>query len=309
VNTAPCTKAGCCTACAAGRHWNPDGFCIQPHPPPRKQANIVLALPTHQPALDAVTAVLKANRASFTGIAYQYFGVCGEGSKDCAPQDSLGPPHFAPGHQGLPAAASPIDLARTLRAALGADLQLFPMISFGDTTNTSLLNRLLASDELQEAFIADAVKYCLANNITGMNWDLEPTAPYKDPQAFLARFTRALNKHGLENTWDSNGLEGVMYRVGQWVDMGTYYSGDSYQDTMKRGLFGVGAERYGLGYCPSCQVLNESAVQQRFDVLTESPGNQIRRVWLWAVYGEGGSFPYEDYWEYYWPRLAVWLHA
>jgi hypothetical protein len=79
---------------------------------------------------------------------------------------------------------------------------------------------------------------------------------------------------------------------------------------MKQGLFGVGAERYGLGYCPTCQVLNETAVQQRFDVLREAPGNQVRRIWLWAVYGIGASRNYvEPNWDLFWPRLAKWLRA
>lgn len=88
---------------------------------------------------------LKRHRRAFKGVSYQYFGICGDGAKDCSPVDSRGDSHFVPGHQGLPGQVSPADLAEQLRAGLGEDLDLYRMISFGDTNDTALLQRLWSS--------------------------------------------------------------------------------------------------------------------------------------------------------------------
>ena len=44
----PCTRAGCCDGCAAGRVRTPEGFCSKPGPPRAKKAVVFLAGPPEQ---------------------------------------------------------------------------------------------------------------------------------------------------------------------------------------------------------------------------------------------------------------------
>jgi hypothetical protein len=92
--------------------------------------------PDHKPdpiTFDTLIKNMQAHRSGFTGIAYQYFAICGEGSddeggsKDCRPEDATGTPHLAKGHP-VPV---PDDLGAQLRQKLGADLELWPVISYG----------------------------------------------------------------------------------------------------------------------------------------------------------------------------------
>ena len=50
----------------------------------------------------------------------------------------------------------PADLPELLRDRLGDDLELYPILSYGDTTDVTLLDALFASEPLAEAFAADA---------------------------------------------------------------------------------------------------------------------------------------------------------
>ena len=98
---------------------------------------------------------LEAHRASFTGIIYQGLAVCGNVSGHtyhyCAAADNVGAPHLGMGHPtGVPA-----DLPELFRDRLGDDLELYPILSYGDTTDVTLLDALFASEPLAEAFAAD----------------------------------------------------------------------------------------------------------------------------------------------------------
>ena len=88
--------------------------------------------------------------------------------------------------------------------------------------------------------------------------------------------------------------------------MGTYYGGDSFELDMQQGVMWAGG-RFALGYCPTCQLLNESEVEKRFAVLRDGqlPGSRVNRMYLWSFYGVGEQPPAG--WEYYWDRMAAWL--
>jgi len=334
--TAPCPCAGCCTACAAGFTFTADGFCVSAAlPPPPKKVNIFLAVDMNVTAIDIVISELRKHRSAFTGIIYQFFAICGEGSKDCQPEAAVGRPHLAPGHCGcapLPGANSarqhhcdcPADLAERLRAAFGPELELIPIISYGDTSSTVLLNELLTdSGGAATAFRKDALAYAEQHSLSGFNWDLEP-GPYVGPDVanstrtwqgnvrpFMAKFSAAMRGAGRSTGWDSNGYEGFALDIDRWVDMTTYsnsYSGRGFDDDMRKSIFSVGTGgKYAVGYCPSCQLLNESGVAARFEALHTAPGSSVRTIDLWAVYGNGGGDGVTPGWSLFWPKLEAWL--
>ena len=71
------------------------------------------------------------------------------------------------------------------------------MISFGGTSNVTMLHQLFNTPSLTNAFIQDALVYARKYNITGYNWDLEPTTHdnvwMMEVQGFMAQFTAAMN--------------------------------------------------------------------------------------------------------------------
>ena len=188
------------------------------------------------------------------------------------------------------------------------------MISFGGTTNVTMLHQLFNTPSLTDQFISDALVYAKKYNITGYNWDLEPTSPsnewMEEAQGFLAQFTAEMNGAGFTNSWDSNGYEGVTYDVDTWVDMSTYYGGERWKLALARGIYGVSSERFGLGYCPTCQVDTETEVLEHFTFLKQMPGRSVNSIWLWSFYGTGSQPPIVggvDVWSMYWPGLEAWL--
>ena len=321
-----CTRAGCCETCPPGRHLDVEGFCALdavPPPSPRK-AYIFLAITSNATAVDNAIAELAKHRASFTGVAFQYFSVCGAANNvehRCADKDAVGPAHLAPGNMGgddpgnMALAAT---LPDRLRKVLGMDLDVVPMISFGGTNDTTMLQQLFNTPSLTDAFIDDALVYANKYNVTGFNFDFEPTTQdstwMRDAQPFLALFAQRMKGAGYETSWDSNGYEGVAYDVDTWVDMGTYgyEPGEAYKYMSKQGLYAVGEERYGIGYCPTCQPLAGQQVSARFEWLTETPGKRIRTMWLWSFYGTGVQPPLvdgTDVWASYWPLMTKWLEG
>ena len=71
------------------------------------------------------------------------------------------------------------------------------MISFGGTSNVTMLHQLFNTPSLTNKFIQDALVYARKYNITGYNWDLEPTTHdnvwMMEVQGFMAQFTAAMN--------------------------------------------------------------------------------------------------------------------
>jgi hypothetical protein len=219
----------------------------------------------------------------------------------------------------------PADIAERLRAAFGPELELIPVISYGGTSSTVLLNQLLTDGGgTATAFRKDALVYAEQHNLSGFNWDLEP-GPYTgtdvanstrtwqaNARPFMAQFSAVMREAGRSTGWDSNGYEGFPLDIDRWVDMTTYYnsySGHGFDDDMRKSIFSVGAERYALGYCPSCQLLNASGVAARFEALRSAPGSSVRTIDLWAVYGNGGGDGVTPGWELFWPKLEAWLAA
>ena len=256
---------------------------------------------------------LEAHRASFTGIIYQGLAVCGNVSGHtyhyCAAADNVGAPHLGMGHPtGVPA-----DLPELFRDRLGDDLELYPILSYGDTTDVTLLDALFASEPLAEAFAADALAYAAAHGLQGLNFDIEPTATgtfWEDAPKFLGVVEAAFAAAGKRVTWDSNGPEGRAYPVDEWIAMTTYGydTGDGYQLEAVRGLTAVGPDRFGFGMCPTCTLHNASDVAGRFAYLAKPPGSLAREIDLWATYGGAGD-AYFDNWADYWAPLAAWLQA
>ena len=77
------------------------------------------------------------------------------------------------------------------------DIDVLPMISFGGTSNVTMLHQLFNTPSLTNKFIQDALVYARKYNITGYNWDLEPTTHdnvwMMEVQGFMAQFTAAMN--------------------------------------------------------------------------------------------------------------------
>ena len=193
----------------------------------KKRVLIWVANPNNVTRNNDMITDLKAHRRGFTAIAYQAFAVCGEGSddvggsNDCAKADATGAPHLAPGHP----TKVPADLGKQLRAALGDDLELWPVISYGNPGNASVLNKLLNDADVTSAFVKDAIATAHAQNLTGYNLDLE-TGGMGDITAFLKALSEGL--HG------ASPPIGVSYDAGntptapdatdmtRWVSMATY---------------------------------------------------------------------------------------
>ena len=156
---------------------------------PTKKVMIWVANPLNQTKIDAMVDDLNAHRKSFTGIAYQYFAICGQGSndpggsKDCPPDEATGAPHLSQGHPvGVPS-----DMHAQLKSKLGANVELWPTISYGNPGNADVLNRMLSNETLMKRFAADAIAIAHAQQLTGFNFDLE-TSGMQDVAPFLRIF-------------------------------------------------------------------------------------------------------------------------
>lgn len=266
---------------------------------------IWVANPNNQTKLDAMIADLKVHRNAITGIAYQFFAICGEGSddeggcKDCMAADATGEPHLAPGHP----INVPADLGSQLKSALGDDIELWPVISYGNPGNASVLNRLLTSPGNIAKFAADAVEIAHAQGLTGYNLDLE-TAGMVDVNPLLNELARALHSAappiGISYDGGNTPPEGSSVApVDRWISMATYTSSESdFESGVLQGL-NVSGEKFGVGLCPSCDPLNEAAVQQRFDFIKEVDAEgKMQEVDVWAY----GAWP--DFW---WTAFEHWL--
>ena len=265
-----------------------------------KKAMIWVANPLKQTTLDAMIADLKSHRSSFTGIAYQYFAICGQGSnddggsKDCPASDAKGEPHLSQGHP----VGVPLDLHAQLKKKLDVDVELWPTISYGNPGNANVLNRLLANETLQKKFAADAVVVAKAQNLTGFNFDLE-TLGMVDVAPFLKVFGNVVHASGIKFSYDALNYPVQGADADRWISMATYTSDiNAFRTGLKEGLQSSG-EKFGVGLCPSCAVLSESAVQDRFDAIQSIGKGAFRELDMWA-YGATG-------WDYFWPRLQTWL--
>lgn len=273
-----------------------------------KKVMIWVANPFNQTKLDAMIANLKVHRKSFTGIAYQFFAVCGDGSndaggsKDCSNADAVGEPHLAPGHPVGP----PADLGAQLKNALGADVELWPVISYGNPGNASVLNRLMTSKANAAKFAEDAIKIAHAQGLTGYNIDLEAdgSIPWQgNVEPFLTTFVNALHAAtpAIGVSYDCGNVPPAgpsVASMDRWISMSTYTSSlSSFKSGLVQGLAASGSV-FGVGLCPSCDVLDASQVDARFDAIATIGKGAFQEVDVWA-YGE-----WPDYW---WSSLEKWL--
>ena len=122
----------------------------------------------HGTNVSIVLADLQAHRKSFTAVGYQYYQICGLGSNDpggshCLINSSAsGPAHLAP-------IGAPADLASQLRHALGASVELWPLVSYGNPGNASVLNQLLLNKSLSESFAEQLIEEAHRTKITGIS--------------------------------------------------------------------------------------------------------------------------------------------
>lgn len=273
-----------------------------------KKVMIWVANPFNQTKLDAMIANLKVHRKSFTGIAYQFFAVCGAGSddvggsNDCSKEDATGEPHLAPGHP----IHVPADLGQQLKKALGPSVELWPVISYGNPGNASVLDRMLTNPTLAAKFAEDAIKIGHAQGLTGYNIDFEASGsiPWASHvETFLDGFARALHSATppIGVTYDCGNTPPAgpsIAPLDRWISMSTYTSSlPSFQSGLVQGLAASG-EKFGVGLCPSCDKLNPAGVEARFDAISRIGKGKFRELDIWAY----GDWP--DYW---WNAFEKWL--
>lgn len=273
-----------------------------------KKVMIWVANPLNQTKLDAMIANLKAHRKSFTGIAYQFFAVCGEGSddeggsKDCLKGDAEGEPHLAPGHP----VQVPSDLGAQLKKALGPDVELWPTISYGNPGNASVLNRLLTNTTNTAKFAEAAIRTAHEQGLTGYNFDFEAdgSIPWQaNIEPFLIQFVTALHaaKPSVAVSYDTGNVPPAGRSIApmdRWVSMATYTSSlSSFRSGLSQGM-NVSGSKFGVGLCPSCDVLDPANVQARFDAISTIGQGRVVELDVWAY----GEWP-----EFWWSALEKWL--
>lgn len=275
--------------------------------------------PNHKPnpvTTKGMIAGLKPYRAAFTGLAYQYFAICGEGSNDvggsndCHSSDAIGAPHLAQGHPIL----TPVDLGVQLTAGLGkgyqgSELELWPVISYGNPGNATVLNNLLANDSAIRQFITDAIAIAHKQQLTGFNFDIEVQgADLPKLSAFVQTFGAALHAATppIKVSFDAGNtpLPNV-YDMDRWVSMSTYTADtNDYLNGLQIGVKRSGS-RFGVGLCPICNVIGENATEARFAGIRKY-GDVVREIDLWAA---DYTVPASPAWRPFWPRLEKWLQS
>eukprot|EP00746_Dinoflagellata_sp_MGD_P024078 gnl/MRDRNA2_/MRDRNA2_156477_c0_seq1.p1 gnl/MRDRNA2_/MRDRNA2_156477_c0~~gnl/MRDRNA2_/MRDRNA2_156477_c0_seq1.p1 ORF type:complete len:311 (-),score=57.71 gnl/MRDRNA2_/MRDRNA2_156477_c0_seq1:59-991(-) len=266
--------------------------------------------PDHKPPItfDSLVADLQAHPKGFNAIAYQYFAICGAGSNDkggsndCSATDATGVPHLAQGHPTQVAE----DFGSQLRKRFGSEVELWPVISYGNPGNASVLNALLDNPSVSAKFISDAIKIAHAQNLSGFNFDIETSGVSSNITSFLKSFVSAMHA--------ANPRIGVSYDAGnmpmwtgepamdRWISMATY-TGDTnaFRSGLAQGMRASGSA-FGVGLCPICQVLDESEVEARFAELSKY-GDQVHELDMWA----SSSTVDSKQWQFFWPRLEKWL--
>jgi len=307
-----CTMNACCRDCGEGYEMSDDGLCNKKvQKKKEKKVNIFLATTNNYAGVEAAAAELSKHRNAFTGVIFQYDGICGAGSMDCAEEDSVGDAHFATAHPASPAH----NITAILRGQLGDDLELYPIISYGDTNRTELVDSLFQDDDLAKKFTIDALKQVQTNSWQGINWDIEPTCgetcPYlANTKHFLEQFASEFHEAdpNLIVSWDSNGFEGDSYGVDQWIAMSTYYGGQGWIGQARRGMYAVG-DAFVMGYCPTCQKpASEEEVKDHFTWLNEGAGLRVNEIDVWAFYGrEEEPSGDDETWGMYFKYLEEWL--
>ena len=74
--------------------------------------------------------------------------------------------------------------------------EIWPVISYGNAVNASVLNRMLDSRQATASFIKDAIKVVHAQNLTGLNFDLETQGTYSKAHS-LATAPQTVGKYGM----------------------------------------------------------------------------------------------------------------
>lgn len=323
--------AGCALAVGQADHCTEADrrdACAPPPPPPPPKGPKKVVVWMANPFGNASTVAsyvsgLEPHRNAFTGLAYQYFAVCGAGSndpdggQDCAPADATGMPHLAKGHPAKGLA----DLGARLSEGLGTGhngsaLELWPVISYGNPGSARVLNNLTRDPDATKRFIADAIAIAHEQKLTGFNIDFE-SGPGLDTVA-LSAFLRALvaGLHGADPkillSYEGNGEDfshcpalAHVADMDRWIDMGTYTSSmDVYLGLVDAGVNALGSA-YGVGLCPICQGMSYPEVVARFTAL-DLYGDTVREIDMWAAdtTDEDGLG-----WALFWPQLEKWLQA
>ena len=256
--------------------------------------------PTKNQTAQSFIDGLQPHRMVFTGLAYQYFAICGAGSNDpggsndCKPADATGAPHLALGHP----TQTPPNIGTQLTAGLGAGfqdspLELWPTISYGNPGNATVLNSLIDDHAAIEQFIADAITIAHQQKLTGFNFDLESTQGGANPKVsvnlptFLQKFGAALQAADppVRVGYDAGNtpMAGVE-DMDRWISMATYTGNTAaYLAGLANGMQSLGS-KFGVGLCPTCGQLSEAATQARFDGIAKY-NTTVREIDLCMTFG------------------------
>ena len=268
-----------------------------------KKVMLWWANPNNATRINATLKDLQQHHKSFTGFAYQAYAVCGagsnfrNGSNDCSAADASGAPHFAPGHPvGVPA-----DLGARIRSTVGASMELWPVISYGNPGCADVLNALIADPAAVDRFADAAIKEAHAKRLTGYNLDLE-TSGVVGIDGFLQHLVARLHSAtpSVLLSYDDGIFPVSQAPLDRWISMGTYTS----DINGFRALVGQGFTRLGpllgVGLCPSCFSTDASGVKARLDAVDSIGKGTIRELDVWA-HGTGPTY------DAYWAGLEAWL--
>ena len=232
-------------------------------PSPRR-VMVWWANPNNATTINATLANLHRLRKSFTGIAYQAYAICGEGSNapngsmDCSPDDASGVPHFAHGHPvGVPS-----DLGARIRAAAGESVELWPVISYGNPGEADVLNRLIADPDALDKFADAAIKEAHAKGLTGYNLDLE-TSGVEGMDGFLQALAARLHNAAppVLLSYDGGNTPVSSAVLDRWISMATYTPDiNGFIACVSQGVARSGA-KFGVGLCPACFATDAQGVK------------------------------------------------
>jgi hypothetical protein len=247
----------------------------------------------NQTQVDQTLAMLKRHRKGFTSIAFQYFSICGKYPGfgrhpadwvQCTKQQMFDPPHLAQAHP----AGVPHDFGPQLKAALGEDVELWPVVNFGNGypgDNGLSVQQMVNNTAAKNTFIADMIKGLHAQRATGVNFDWETGFTLGIINPFLTELADALHAATppLKISYDCSSTplslnprlvchNQQLAPLDRWVSMQTYTGSlPGFVNALETGMncsgpkFGVGLSAAAVP-CNASTYTNGSFYQSRFEL-------------------------------------------
>merc|ERR1711957_168921 len=192
-----------------------------------------------------------------------------------------------------------------LRQRLDTEVELWPVITWGNPGNASVLNKLLDDPAATAKFVADAIKIAHAQNLTGFNFDVEVQGISGNFTSFMKTFVSAMHaavpRIGVSLDAGNTPLWTGEPMMDRWISMATYTSSfPDFNSSLAQGMKASGSQ-FGVGLCPTCSVLDAPPVEARFAEIARY-GGLVREIDLWAADVVG-----KPSWEFFWPQLEKWL--